>query len=85
MNVVYQVTVTDDDVWMNVADALFDAKDNGWIEIPDDIALHNFIHDCTEIICDKCEDHYYGGPPEYEDYKTEVLDLAKEYGYITED
>lgn len=82
MKIVYQMIVTDEDVRANVADAVFDAKDNGWIEIPDDIALHNFIEDCTQIICDKCEDEYYGGPPDFEDYESAVMDLARDYGYV---
>lgn len=85
MKIVYQVTVTDEDVRQNVLDMVDELEEDGWIEFPNDEAREVFITDCAEVVCDKCEDDYYDAPPKREDYRNEVLDLAREYGYTTED
>lgn len=85
MKIVYQVTVTDEDVKRDVLDMVDEMEEDGWIEFPSDDACDEFVAECAQLICDKCEDEYFSAPPGRDDYWNEVLDLAKTYGYATED
>lgn len=78
MKIVYQVTVTDEDVRQNVMDVIDEME--GEIEFHNDDEKSNFITDCTENICDKYESEYWNHELSYMDYEEEVLDLAREYG-----
>lgn len=81
MKIVYQVTVTDEDVKQNVADVVEEFENDGQIKFSSDEVREQFIDDCTENICDKYEAEYWDHELCYMDYEDEVLDMARDYGY----
>lgn len=85
MKIVYQVTVTDEDVKQNVIDTVEEFENDDEIEFPSDEVREQFIDDCTESICDKYEAEYWDHELSYMDYEVEVSDMARECGYTTED
>ena len=80
MKVVYQVTVTDEDVKQNVTDVVEEFENDGQIKFPSDEVREQFIDDCTESICDKYEAGYWDHELLYMDYEDEVSDMALYYG-----
>ena len=85
MKIVFQITVTDEDVRQNVTDTVEEFENDGQIKFPSDEAREQFIDDCTEFICDKYEAEYWDHELSYMDYEVEVSDMSREYGYTTED
>ena len=80
MKIVYQVTVTDEDVKQNVIDTVEEFENDDEIEFPSDEVREQFIDDCTESICDKYEAGYWNHELLYMDYENEVGDMVLHYG-----
>lgn len=81
MRQIVSITITDEDIRHDVETMTADLEEEEWIRFPDDKSRDEFIEDCTECIIDKYE-FYDGSDCIYApDYESEILDLAKWYGY----
>lgn len=80
MRIVYQLTITDDDVRQNVKAVVNELESDSVIAFPDEESKLDFITDCADIIIDKFDDGFYDdGNPNYE---VAVLDNARDYDYL---
>lgn len=80
--VVFNMTVTDEDIRNNVLATVEELEANKEIEFPDSEAREEVIEDTIDTIIDKYENR-----PDYfwPDFELEVLDTMESYGYLKED
>lgn len=85
MRIIYNRTVTDEDVREEIEAAISEAITEKAIRFPDETARSEFTADCVGCTVMDFEDHDASGELFDPDYIEIVYDMAHLYGYIVED
>ena len=74
----YTITLTADDIRFEIETAATELEEDNQVQFPDDDSRAGFLEDCAQGIMDKLDSYDRYAP----EYTSEVLDLARLYGYL---
>lgn len=74
----YITCITEEDIRFEIETVATELEEDNQVQFPDADARAEFLEDCAQGIMDKLDSYEHYTP----EYASEVLDLAKVYGYL---